>query len=477
MRVPASHTRLLIITLLAAVAAGGCKSRGDDISAVKGSPEFIYQESRKALKSNDYQAAIQRLEALEARYPFSEGAKQGQLDLLYAYYKNRETESAIDQADQFIRENPTHPRVDYAYYIRGLVYFEGGANFLERSFKADISKRPPQDARSSFQSFQTLVQNYPKSPYAADARQRMVYLRNRLAEYEIRVARYYMQRGAYVGAANRARSVVETYDGAPAVIEALEIMATAYRELGMDRLAEQTDAVRQANLSPDLANPTAAMAGLVVSQAPGESGTAAAARGGAALRGGRWEARVGAASSLSTDLDFKGGTAVAVDSSTGFSAGAAYHFTDRLQAGATLSWDSKDYDAQVVGETPGESFDASGSLDTTSLMFDATYNIFDRPLTPFVTGAVGWSWVDTNIINAPPDIACWWDPWYGYVCLGSTNTKTLDGFAYELGVGLRYDFSKAFVVDGVYRRRWVSFDNARGTPGFDGLQLNLGWKF
>jgi outer membrane protein assembly factor BamD len=251
MRVPALHPRLLIITLLAAVAAGGCKSRGDEISAVKGSPEFIYQESRKALKSNDYQAAIQRLEALEARYPFSEGAKQGQLDLLYAYYKNRETESAIDQADQFIRENPTHPRVDYAYYIRGLVYFEGGANFLERTFKADISKRPPQDARSSFQSFQTLVQNFPKSPYAADARQRMVYLRNRLAEYEIRVARYYMQRGAYVGAANRARSVVETYDGAPAVIEALEIMSAAYRELGMDRLAEQTDSVRQANLSPD----------------------------------------------------------------------------------------------------------------------------------------------------------------------------------------------------------------------------------
>jgi len=251
MRAPAPPARLLIFTLLAAAAASGCQSRGDSVAAVKGSPEFIYQEARKALRSNDYGAAISRLEALEARYPFSEGAKQGQLDLLYAYYKNRETESAIDQADQFIRENPTHPRVDYAYYIRGLVYFEGGANLLERTFRADISKRPPQDARSSFQSFQTLVQSYPKSPYAADARQRMVYLRNRLAEYEIRVARYYMQRGAYVGAANRARSVVETYDGAPAVIEALEIMAAAYRELGMDKLAEQTDAVRQANISPD----------------------------------------------------------------------------------------------------------------------------------------------------------------------------------------------------------------------------------
>ena len=137
------------------------------------------------MRTGNYPSAIQRYELLEARYPFSEQAKQGQLDLMYAYYKNHAAESAVDQADQFIRENPAHPRVDYAHYIKGLVYFESGANWVERLFRADIAKRPPQDARKSFQSFQTLVQQYPKSPYAADARQRMVYLRNRLADYEV----------------------------------------------------------------------------------------------------------------------------------------------------------------------------------------------------------------------------------------------------------------------------------------------------
>ncbi|MEY2920653.1 MAG: hypothetical protein RL261_1958, partial [Pseudomonadota bacterium] len=211
---------------LALVASSGCSSlkfwdrdKGDKV--IEGSPEQLYRDAISDIKASNYPGAIQRYEMLEARYPFSEQAKQGQLDLIYAYYKNRSAEAAIDQADQFIRENPTHPRVDYAYYVRGLVYFESGANWLERKFKADNAKRPPHEARKSFQAFQILVQQYPKSPYAADARQRMVFLRNRLADYEIAVARYYLKRGAYVGAANRAKGVIEGYDGAPAVDDAL----------------------------------------------------------------------------------------------------------------------------------------------------------------------------------------------------------------------------------------------------------------
>jgi outer membrane protein assembly factor BamD len=193
---------------LALLATGGCsslkfwdKDKGEKV--IEGSPEQLYRDAIKDIKNNNYAAAIQRYEMLEARYPFSEQAKQGQLDLIYAYYKNRSADAAIDQADQFIRENPTHPRVDYAYYVRGLVYFESGANWLERKFKADIAKRPPHEASKSFQSFQVLVQQYPKSPYSADARQRMIFLRNRLADYEIAVARFYLKRGAYVGAANK----------------------------------------------------------------------------------------------------------------------------------------------------------------------------------------------------------------------------------------------------------------------------------
>jgi outer membrane protein assembly factor BamD len=243
---------------LALVASSGCSSlkfwdrdKGDKV--IEGSPEQLYRDAISDIKASNYPGAIQRYEMLEARYPFSEQAKQGQLDLIYAYYKNRSAEAAIDQADQFIRENPTHPRVDYAYYVRGLVYFESGANWLERKFKADNAKRPPHEARKSFQAFQILVQQYPKSPYAADARQRMVFLRNRLADYEIAVARYYLKRGAYVGAANRAKGVIEGYDGAPAVDDALKILAASYRRLEIDDLADRTDAVRQANLAPDAA--------------------------------------------------------------------------------------------------------------------------------------------------------------------------------------------------------------------------------
>ena len=113
--------------------------------------------AKRAADNGNYRDAIAYYEQLEARFPFSNPARQGQLDLMYAYYKNREPESAIDQADQFIRENPAHPRVDYAYYIKGLVQFERNPNFLERWFNADLSERPPIDARKSFQAFQTLL--------------------------------------------------------------------------------------------------------------------------------------------------------------------------------------------------------------------------------------------------------------------------------------------------------------------------------
>jgi outer membrane protein assembly factor BamD len=247
---------LMLTALLAACAmTAGCGTFGwggdDEEAFAKDSPEQVYRDAREDLQNGNYSNAVARFELLEARYPFSDQAKQGQLDLMYAYYKNRAGESAVDQAEQFIRENPTHPRVDYAHYIRGLVYFESGLTWIERVFKADLSQRPPTEARKSFQAFQTLVQQFPKSPYAADARQRMVYLRNRLADYEVAVARFYLKRSAYVGAASRARGVIEAYDGAPAIDEALEVLAESYRKLGVDDLAQVAENVRKANALPD----------------------------------------------------------------------------------------------------------------------------------------------------------------------------------------------------------------------------------
>lgn len=249
--------RALVLTALLATCAvtAGCGTFGwgddEEEAFAKDSPEQVYRDARRDLELGNYSNAVARYELLEARYPFSDQAKQGQLDLMYAYYKNRAGESAVDQAEQFIRENPTHPRVDYAHYIRGLVYFESGLSWIERVFKASLEQRPPTEARKSFQAFQTLVQQFPKSPYAADARQRMVYLRNRLADYEVAVARFYLKRGAYVGAASRARGVIEAYDGAPAIDEALKVLAESYRKLGIDDLAQVAENVRKANALPD----------------------------------------------------------------------------------------------------------------------------------------------------------------------------------------------------------------------------------
>jgi len=477
--VPPTRPLLLLAVILSAVAVAGCKSRGEEFD-VKGSPERIHMDANRDLANGNFPGAIQKLELLEARFPFSEPARQGQIDLIYAYYKNREAESAIDQADQFIRENPTHPRVDYAYYVKGLVYYESGANALERLFKADVTKRPPQEARKSFQAFQTLIQQYPKSPYAADARQRMVYLRNRLADYEVHVARYYMQRGAYVGALNRARGLIETYDGAPAVTEALDIGAKAYRKLGIDDLAKVVDSIRAENQSPDLVNPAAAMAGLAVGPEGATGGGSSGGglmQGGSAMRDNRWETRVGVLVANSADVDFEGGTQAEIDSGLGFLFGVGYHYTDKLQFGSTFTFDQKDYEAEIVGDQSGESFTSKGSLDTMSLMVDVAYNFLTGPLTPFVAGSVGWSWVDTNIATAPPEVGCWWHPWWGYVCTSWQDTRSLDGLAYELGVGMRYDFSDTLAADGSYKMRWVDFENAVDTPSFDGLQLNLIWKF
>lgn len=229
---------------LGLIALTGCSSfRSQPIN----NPDQLYDRAKKELDSGDYAIAIKDLELLEARFPFSNVTRQSQLDLMYAYYENGDKENVIDQADQFIRENPTHPRVDYAYYMKGLANFDRDRNFLERWFRVDLSKRPPVDSRTSFQAFQVMVQRFPNSQYAADARQRMIFLRNRLANYEVYVARYYMKRGAYVAALNRSKYTLENYDGAPAVKEALEISRDAYTELGMKDLADKSAAMLAQN--------------------------------------------------------------------------------------------------------------------------------------------------------------------------------------------------------------------------------------
>jgi outer membrane protein assembly factor BamD len=227
----------------------GCRllHRHSEDKLTKQGPAGLYKIAHNQLNSYDFKNAIKTYEALTARFPFTDQARQGRLDLIYVYYKEGERESALDAADQFTRENPTHPRVDYAWYVKGLVDFEHPPNFMERAFHADLSQRSPTNARKSFDAFRTVVEQYPKSEYAFDARARMIFLRNRLADYDVAVARYYMKRGAYVAAAQRARQTFEQYDGAPAVRTALQILIDADDRLGLAPLAEEARQVYALN--------------------------------------------------------------------------------------------------------------------------------------------------------------------------------------------------------------------------------------
>lgn len=240
---------LLIIAFGTAIT--GCKTRKGREGSMT-DPQVVYQRAKRALNQGDYPFAIRVYEALMARYPFAEETRQSRLDVIYAYYRAGEADSAIDAADTFIRENPTHPRVDYAWYLKGLVDFERMPNFLERWFRVDLNQRPPTQARRSFAAFATVVEQFPNSEYAHDSRRRMVYLRNRLADYEIAVAHYYVGRGAYVAAAQRAKTAIEEFDGAPAVRQALELLVLCYEKMDLKELAAQTRAMYRANYEGEI---------------------------------------------------------------------------------------------------------------------------------------------------------------------------------------------------------------------------------
>lgn len=239
-----SLATLALLMLLALTA--GCMSSmfsKEEEQTRDWSASQIYNKASKSLAEGNYETAIKYYDILEARYPFGKYAMQAQLDSAYAYYKDGDSDNAMASADRFIRTYPTNPYVDYAYYLKGLANFNRSIDIMTRFLPTDISQRDSGAASESFNDFAELVRKFPDSQYAPDARQRLLYLRNLIAQQEIHVADYYMRRGAYVAAVNRCKEVVEKYPSSPAVEEALETMITAYQKLKMDDLAADTKRV------------------------------------------------------------------------------------------------------------------------------------------------------------------------------------------------------------------------------------------
>jgi len=236
------------VALLAAILVASCGLLGEQPDETKGwSAQKLYAEAKSQLDGNQYEEAIKLYQKLEARYPHGRFAQQAQLEIAYAYYKDQKPAEAIAAADRFIKLHPNHPNVDYAYYLRGLANFNGDLGWFGWISGQDLSERDPKAAREAFFAFKELVERFPKSRYAPDSSERMKYLVNALAAHEVHVARYYMKRGAYVAAANRAQIAIQTYPRAPATEEGLVILVQAYDKLGMEDLKKDAERVLMAN--------------------------------------------------------------------------------------------------------------------------------------------------------------------------------------------------------------------------------------
>jgi len=239
---------VLALLLAAAALLGGCGILSTEKDETVGwSAQKLYSEAKDRMADKSWEKAIKYLEKLEARYPYGRYAQQAQIDIAYAYYKNNDRAQAIAACDRFIKLYPNHPNVDYAYYLKGLVNFNENQGIMSLIDTPDMTERDPKGTREAFDAFKELVTRFPDSKYADDARARMRYLVNALAMNEVHVARYYMKRGAYVAAANRAQYAVKNYPNAPATEEAVFIMVKAYDAMGMTDLRDASDRVMRKN--------------------------------------------------------------------------------------------------------------------------------------------------------------------------------------------------------------------------------------
>lgn len=241
-------TGSLVLALSSVFALSACSSSGDRSGYVveDRTPEALYADARQAMELGNFTKASQVLEALDSRYPFGPHKTQVQLDLIFAYYKLEDSANALANVDRFIRLNPTHPDIDYVYYMRGLINMQADSYLFHNMLGIDRSDRDPSNAIAAFRDFETLIKSYPDSRYGPDAQRRMIMLKNRLAEFSLRVAEYYVTMEAWVGAANRAQQVLETYPGTPATERALEIMITSYDELGQEAMRDHSVSVLKA---------------------------------------------------------------------------------------------------------------------------------------------------------------------------------------------------------------------------------------
>ena len=235
-----------LAAVLAALAIAGCATSDDDKTS-KWSPNRIFTEAKEELSAGGYERAIPLLEKLEGRAAGTPLAQQAQLEKAYAHYKANDPAQAVATLERFMKLHPASPAIDYALYLKGVVNFNDNLGLFAFVSRQDLSERDQKAAKESFEAFRELTTRFPDSRYTPDARARMTYIVNSLAQYEVHVARYYYSRGAYVAAVNRAQTALTDYVNAPALEEALFIMVRSYDALGLTQLRDDAQRVMVAS--------------------------------------------------------------------------------------------------------------------------------------------------------------------------------------------------------------------------------------
>ena len=239
------HYKITILALSLGVASAfvGCSSNPSKKDVVDKGPQsseqVYFEKAQKSLERNQYTDAIKSLEALDTYYPTGQYTQQAQLELLYAKFKQKDYEGTIALAERFIRLNPQHPNVDYAYYVRGVANMEMNYDSLIRYTSLQQSHRDVSYIKVAYQNFVDLIRRFPSSKYSVDAAQRMKYIGQELAESEMNAARFNIQRKAWLAAAKRAQWVIEHYPQTPQTPEALATLAYSYQKLGDTATSQQ----------------------------------------------------------------------------------------------------------------------------------------------------------------------------------------------------------------------------------------------
>ena len=415
----------------------------------------------KKAEQKKYKDAAEAFQLLMERFPNSPLAPRAQFGLASSHMANKDDPEAEAAFDDFLRLYPGDPKVPDALFQKG--------ELLSR--QVQVPGRDQTKTREAIKAYSRFLERAPASPRAPEAARKIQELRNRLALHEANVASHFMSRKQYESAEARARRALSEYPDVPATPALMTLLAQALEKEG-----KKDDAAQVRNSLAEKYPDAVGKKPFAGSGLAGADPMRSPYRG----RRGRYEITLQPRYVASKDIGADGGSKLELDQALGFGLGFGYNFTNRFALHLDGSWARSDYQAKIAttdsAGNPTGTTTVGGKLDTATVALNLSYYLLDGPVTPFLLGGIGWTFVDSNIPSGPPQGVCWWDPWYGYVCTAYQNTYTKSYFSYNLGLGARWDVFPGFFLRGSAGWQWMDLGRA-GTTDFMGGRLDVGYMF